>query len=100
MQDHEMPSPRESHCCWDYGDKMWIFGGYGESPAGYLNDYGDHEEKEDDCWRNNQLLSFDPSVRTWKSMKCFGHVPSPRDSASVAVIKEKCWLYGGYTTLD
>ena len=97
MEDHQMPSPRFNPCGWDYREKMWIFGGYGKSLVGFLNNHGDFKEDEKDWGLNNQLFSFDPSVRTWKSMKCFGDVPSPPDPASATAIKDKCWLYGGYS---
>ena len=53
MTKKEMPSPRRGQSCWEYEGKMWIFGGYGESPVNYLNDHGDFVGKHG---RNNQLL--------------------------------------------
>ena len=95
------PSPRYCHCAWAYGEKMWVFGGYGPSPVGYLNDHGDF-----DLWNtfnaygpgaNNQLLSFDPSTKTWTNVECFGDIPSPRDCACTTMIEDTVWLYGGRT---
>ena len=97
-ENHAMPSPRYSHTCWEYADKMWIFGGFGKSPAGYLNDHGEFAGRLS-FGSNNQLFSYDPSTQTFTNMDCSGEVPSPRYCASSAVIKHKVWLYGGISTL-
>ena len=98
MEDHKMPSPRRHYCGWEYGDKMWIFGGYGgKSPVGYLNDHGYFARTGGTSGLNNQLFSYNPSVHTWKNIECSGDVPSPRSCASAAAINDKVWLYGGYT---
>ena len=105
MKKKQKPSPRFGHCGWEYGDKMWIFGGWGLSPVGYLNDYGDfHGEfaASGSFGRfgvNNQLLSYDPSKRSWMNMECSGEIPSPRKYASLAKINYKVWLFGGMTSL-
>ena len=97
-QNSQKPSPRENHSGWEYADKMWIFGGYGVPPVGYLNNHGQFEEHG--CGTNNQLFSYDPSKESWTNMECFGDIPSPRDSASTAIIRDKVWLYGGFASLD
>ena len=86
-----------SQCVWEYGDKMWIFDGYGISPDGYFSDRRDFagvSESQDAGW-NNQLVYFDPYNHGWKNAACFGDVPSPRAHASVANMKDKVWLHGG-----
>ena len=92
----EIPSPRDGLSVWEYRDKMWIYGGFGESPVGFFNDHGAFERR---YWQesgfNNQLFSFDPPTEKWKNVECFGDVPSPRASAATAVIKDEVWLYGG-----
>ena len=93
----KIPSPRYGYCCWEHGNKMWIFGGKGESPANYLNDYGDFLAATSG-WHsgwNNQLLCFDPSTQTWMNLACSGDVPSPRSFATAAATQDKVWLYGG-----
>ena len=62
----KMPSPRHSYCGWEHGGKMWIFGGFGLSPVGYLNDHGDFKFKgpQKAVGWNNQLFWFEPSVNT------------------------------------
>ena len=31
------PAPRFNHTGWEYSRKLWVFGGYGQSPDGYLH---------------------------------------------------------------
>ena len=88
MENHETPSPRHHHCGWEYGDKMWIFGGCGDAPVGY-GTFGP----------SNELFTYDPSKQTWTNVECFGVIPSPRESPSAAVIRDRAWLFGGFTTL-
>ena len=38
----KMPSPRRYHSGWEYGNKLWIFGGCGPLLEGYHNDFGDY----------------------------------------------------------
>ena len=99
VENSKMPSPRCDHCGWEYGDKLWIFGGYGKSPVGFLNDHGDFFWQTGNFGLNNQLFVYAPSMQCWKNMECDGDVPSPRECASAAVVKDKAWLYGGCTTL-
>ena len=87
----ERPSPRRGPSCWEYENKMWIFGGFGESPVGYLNDHGDFAEASG---TNNQLLSHEPSKQTWKNVEYSGEAPSPCEKASAARINDRIWLYG------
>ena len=94
----QTPSPRQYHCAWEYGEKMWVFGGYGLPPTGYLNDHGNfvpYLQPSGLPGVNNQLLWYDPSTGTWTNVKYSGEVPSPRCKAFTTVITEKMWLYGG-----
>ena len=72
---------------------MWVFGGVGDCPTGYLDDHG---EFIDCLGQNNQLLRFDPWTNIWTNPKCFGTIPSPRYGHSTAVIRDNVWLFGGY----
>ena len=91
----KMASPRGFACGWEHGKKLWIFGGLGLSPTSYLNDHGDFVMYKFPFRFNNQLLSYDPFIQTWKNVACFGDVPSPRWCSSTAAINDKVWLYGG-----
>ena len=94
------PSPRAFHCAWKYDEKMWIFGGYGDPPIGYLNDYGDFTRFDSNEFFNNQLLSYDPFIETWTNVRSFGDVPAPRAYASSAIINSKVYLHGGGDPYD
>ena len=98
------PSFRENSAGWEYGDKLWMFGGHGPNPAevGYVNENVDfkHNEWVYDIDRacyitygfNNQLICFEPSRREWTSLKCSGNVPSPQ-CHSAAVIGDEAYVY-------
>ena len=91
------PSPRSGQCAWAYDRKVWIFGGFGPSPEGFLYDYGDFQQSLTlavGIGLNNQLLCYDPSINSWTNMECFGEIPSPRKHTRTAIIKEKVWLHG------
>lgn len=88
------PSLRVGHCAWEFDQKMWIFGGYGAPPAGYLNEYGDFTGSGPRKY-NNQLLSYDPFTQKWINLACSGVGPAPRAYASSAIIDKKVYLCGG-----
>ena len=94
------PSLREGHNVWEYKEKMWLFGGFGVSPAGYLNNHGDFacisiSPNGIEYGYTNQLLSYDPLKQTWTNVPCSGDGPAPRRDASTATIKDKVYLHGG-----
>ena len=98
--DKAVPSPRSDHCAWEYAEKLWIFGGYGVSPArGFLNDHGDFKRHFTNFYHslgwNNQVLCYNPSIQTWTNVQCSGGFPSPRAHSSAAIINDRAWLYGG-----
>ena len=99
LHKSKRPSPRSAVCDWEYKETLWIFGGVGCSPVGFLNNHGDFVQRlavqADPFGYNNQLLCYDPAVESWQNMKCYGEIPTPRAGASAAVIKDKVWLYGG-----
>ena len=86
------PSPRAGHIEWEHAEKMWIFGGLGEFPDGYLHDHGDFESEHHD---NNQLLCFDPLSQDWTNPKSFGSIPPPAAGHAAARIGDRVWLYEG-----
>ena len=78
------------------GSLLWVFGGIGPSPNGYLNWHGDvTQDMFNDASGNNQLLSYYPSQREWTNSQCFGTIPTPRFSAASAIMREKGFLFGG-----
>ena len=93
----QSPSPRSGHTGWAYGRKLWIFGGAGPSPEGYLNVNGDIAHANVLALvGNNQLLCYDPNTQKWTNPQCFGDAPSPRTCHASTTIKNKVWLFGGY----
>ena len=89
------PSPRLLHTGWEYAGKLWVFGGLGPSPEGYLNCHGDDAGSSSGLSANNQLLSYNPNIKKWVNPKCFGTVPSPRWGIVSAAVREKVFLFGG-----
>ena len=91
------PLPRTHHCGWEHGKKLWVFGGSAmSSPNGYLNNHGDFHRSLS-LWITNQLICYNPSMQSWRDVQCYGNVPSPRFSSSVAIIKDIVWMHGGIT---
>ena len=90
----ESPSPRGGHTGWEYAGKLWTFGGWGDSPKGYLNEHGSFLAHSS-FTKNNELLCYDPTTHKWTNLQCFGTVPSPRFNHASTIIKEKVWLFGG-----
>ena len=94
------PSMRTDYSGWNYKDKLWIFGGFGVSPVGYLNHHGEFAAL---FWNtidlhvgsNNQVLYFDPVLYEWTNPACFGTVPSPRRFHSSSIVGDIVWLHGG-----
>ena len=92
------PSPRKDHSVWQYGEKMWIFGGLGGSPVGYFSEYGDFIVAGRHRYINNQLFCYDPFSHMWTNVECCGDIPAPQAGASAAVMKHKVYLCGGYVS--
>ena len=87
------PSPRLEHTGWAYDDKMWVFGGYGKCPDGYLLDHGEFNDQDHE---NNQLLCFDPNTEQWTNPELQGEFPDPRSGHASTIIAHTVWLYGGF----
>ena len=89
------PSHRCFHTGWEFEDKLWIFGGYGCSPDGFINNYGDFVHGH-----NNQLLYFNPSRKEWTNPQCYGMIPEPREAHATTIVQDKVSLYGGSNSYD
>ena len=94
---HLTPSNRCSHTGWEYGGKMWIFGGYGASfHNGFLADHGDMSLNTNGIGGyNNQVLYFNPTKQKWTNAVCQGEIPSARALHAVSRVHDSIWLYGG-----
>ena len=91
------PSPRQHHSGWEYGGKLWTFGGKGSLPDGYL-----HCQEEFyaffDTSTNNQLLCFDPSEQAWTNVRSSGTKPEDRYWHTTAITgSNMVWLHGGFS---
>ena len=69
----KLPSPREDSCVWKYGDKIWIFGGFGRWYLGhnFIDTYGDFEMCASHGY-NNQLFACSPFIDKWTNVECSG----------------------------
>ena len=86
----KLPSPRYGHSGWEYEEKLWTFGGCGNSSDEFLNEYGKFVHG---C--NNQLLCFNLSNEEWTDSQCYGMVPELRQRHATAISQDTVWLYGG-----
>ena len=104
------PSPRYKHAAWNYTDKLWIFGGFGNFTNEHFHEHGDFMQTTNllpvtirynigwEAYSNNQLLCFDPSNEVWTNPKCYGMIPSCRGEHATTVTRDQVWLYGGKRT--
>ena len=88
-QKKKTPSPRAYHGAWEYGGKLWIFGGEGYASKGYVDE---HEEFENEF--NKHPLCFDPSVKAWTKIQCSGKIPVSQCGQETTIIGDKVWLFG------
>ncbi|XP_013400168.1 kelch domain-containing protein 2-like [Lingula anatina] len=92
------PSPRDKLSMWEYGNSLYVFGGFGPPLEGYLKEHGiwipDESSSSYRGW-NNQLLDFDLKTRMWSNPKCSGPVPSPRAAHAATRVGNKVYLFGG-----
>ena len=96
IKNDKEPSPCRCQSGWEHNNKLWIFGGYGNEPTGYLSDHVEFlSPPGDNIGYNNQFLCFDPVVQEWENLQCSGSIPSPRCYSSTAVVRNTVWLYGG-----
>ena len=92
QSEAKTPSCRAGHDEWEHAEKLWIFGGAGGFPDGYLHDHRDFDQ-----YHNNQLLCFDPLSQDCTNPKCFGSIPPPASDYAAARIGDRVWLFGGYS---
>ncbi|KAF8492377.1 hypothetical protein F5888DRAFT_909723 [Russula emetica] len=75
---NEKPLPRACHVSVTTGDRIIIFGGY-----------GDPNTKFNDTW------SFNISTRKWTELQCTGSIPSPRATHAAVLIDDVMYVFGG-----
>ena len=103
------PSPRFKHTAWNYADKLWVFGGFGNHTPEHIGEHGDFMQNQHTLkitkynvvcylYTYNQLLCFDPTNEVWTNPECCGMIPSCRGEHSTTIIGDQVWLYGGKLT--
>eukprot|EP01105_Mastigella_eilhardi_P006098 TRINITY_DN17706_c0_g1_i1.p1 TRINITY_DN17706_c0_g1~~TRINITY_DN17706_c0_g1_i1.p1 ORF type:complete len:388 (+),score=95.98 TRINITY_DN17706_c0_g1_i1:96-1166(+) len=84
------PSPREGHCAFVHGQRMFIFGG---SVASAL--------QEEQVTQTNELWCFDFAASSWSRVETDASlVPSPRTCACAAVVGDRAFIFGGLSMAD
>ena len=82
-----IPSQRYGATAWEYDRKFWTFAGAGLYPHHYKRAYGEWKHggflfirgvKKIKTHFCNQLNCYDPNTNTWKNIRCYGTVPTPR----------------------
>jgi len=91
--------------CWTFGDKVYLFGGFGPPPS-HMNKLGTLFEFCEDPtttsgygsytrgW-SNQLVVFNTTTKKWEWPVCTGQAPSPRAAHSVSVVGSTAYVFGG-----
>jgi len=92
--------------CWTYGDKVYLFGGFGPPPASQVDKLGTLFEFVEDPtttsgyssytrgW-SNQLVVYNSLTNKWEWPACTGQPPSPRAAHSVSVVGNTAYVFGG-----
>jgi len=93
--------------CWTYGDKVFLFGGFGPPPAAsQVDKLGTLFEFCEDPTTNsgfgsytrgwsNQLVVYNSVSNRWEWPNCTGQAPSPRAAHSVSVVGNMAYVFGG-----
>ena len=76
---NKVPSPRDSHSCIVYSNKLYIFGGSSGNDS------------------KNDMYEYDLSANSWKKLEERGNVPSPREGHSACLLDNRYMvIYGGW----
>lgn len=89
------PSPVDKMVGWQYNNKFYIFGGFGnpDSTAAYDFQFIFYNL----LWRGwtNQFFAYDPKTNSWERPACTGNLPSARAAHAAAVMQDKVYIFGG-----
>uniref|UniRef100_A0A915L7L9 Uncharacterized protein n=1 Tax=Romanomermis culicivorax TaxID=13658 RepID=A0A915L7L9_ROMCU len=107
----DRPLFRNKFVGWPHEDKLYFFGGYGESPSGVpendtshskirflygKNDFVSDLESNNFLSWNNQLICYDLTNNVWELLQTAGQKPSPRAAhAAVKVDESTVIVFGG-----
>ena len=90
-----VPSERFCHAGWEYQNKLWMFGGFGNCNNDSFHASEDFQFTNHTLGYTNQLWCFDPDMQVWKNVQCTGSKPSPRHRHAITKIRANVWLHGG-----
>uniref|UniRef100_A0A6G1SKK6 Kelch domain-containing protein 1 n=1 Tax=Aceria tosichella TaxID=561515 RepID=A0A6G1SKK6_9ACAR len=97
------PIRSDKNVAWSYGNKMYVFGGYGWSQVEHYLELTDKQADlqlvPDFRWPkygwNNQLVEYNPADKTWRWPSYKGKCPSARAAHSGALMGDKYFVFGG-----
>ncbi|GFY46298.1 kelch domain-containing protein 1 [Trichonephila inaurata madagascariensis] len=89
------PIPVDKMVGWQYNDKFYIFGGFGNPDAGPPHDFQFIFYHL--LWRGwtNQFFEYDPKKNRWSVPATTGTLPSARAAHAAAVAQGKVYIFGG-----
>lgn len=97
------PIRSDKNVAWSYGNRMYVFGGYGWSQVEHYLELTDCQADlqlvPDFRWPkfgwNNQLVEYNPSDKTWRWPRYRGKCPTARAAHSGALMGNKYFVFGG-----
>lgn len=97
-----LPSPRDKHNMCLYGERMYVFGGYGPNIMQYLHEQGNWDASGDQNgglddmlgW-NNQVLELDLRALSWRNPRTSGSIPSSRAASASCLVGNQWFIFGG-----
>ena len=99
----QLPLNCDKGAGWVFGEKIFIFGGFGPSPTSQdqpglqlfdFTEMNDEVSRELSGW-SNQFVCYDPSTNTWEWPKTHGRPPLPRAGHAVAIVRDHAYIFGG-----
>ena len=102
QQRRRLPSPRDKHNMCVYGERLYVFGGYGPSIMQYLHEQGNWDASGDPNggldetlgW-NNQLLELDLRALVWRNPRTSGSIPASRAASASCLVRNLWFIFGG-----
>ncbi|GFS96499.1 kelch domain-containing protein 1 [Nephila pilipes] len=89
------PIPVDKMVGWQYKDKFYVFGGFGNPDSGPPHDF--QFVFYHLLWRGwtNQFYEYDPKTNKWSVPAMTGNLPTARAAHAAAVLKGKVYIFGG-----
>eukprot|EP00118_Oscarella_pearsei_P001681 m.8136 g.8136 ORF g.8136 m.8136 type:complete len:775 (+) comp20344_c0_seq4:55-2379(+) len=100
VSPEKKPAARSSSTLCRAGDRLVMFGGYGDISGGFLQEGAQHKPNGSGKGWNNEIYAFYPSSGTWSPLKTSGKRPCPRSSHSCSLTsKDELVIFGGRSSL-